>query len=367
MKKPIQKAEDNVNQLKKLNREYEKTKKALEKTTKFLRNILESSSSISIISTDLEQNILYWNPGAENIFEYKSSEIVGRHKINTIYSGKNTIKRANQIRKNIIKTKKGAVCELRQVTKTGRQLWSKMTLTPRLDEKGNVIGILGVGEDITEHKQADKKLYQTMERLKKTLEGIIHATEKIIETRDPYTAGHQRRVASLAKAIASNMGLDENIIEGIYMVGVIHDLGKISVPAEILSMPRRLTNAELALIRTHPQTGYDILKPIDFPWPVAEIVLQHHERLNGSGYPNRLESNEIMLEARILAVADVVEAMASHRPYRAAFSLKRALGEINQNKDILYDLKVVKSCLDLFNNKKFKFNVAREVSPLIGG
>lgn len=351
------------NELEQLKKQCWETKTRLEKTNNFLRNILESSSAISVISTDLQQNVLYWNSGAENIFGYKSSEIVGKHKVDIIYSGINTSKKADHIRKQIVKTKKGAVCELRQITKSGRQLWSKMTLTPSFDDKGNVIGILGIGEDITEHKKADKELHLTMNRLKKTLEGIIHTTEIIIETRDPYTAGHQRRVANLAQAIARNMGLSDHTIEGLYMVGVIHDLGKISVPAEILSMPRRLTSAEMTLIRTHPKTGYDILKPIHFPWPVAEIILQHHERLDGSGYPNRLSGKDIMLEARVIAVADVVEAMASHRPYRSAFTLNRALGEINQNKDILYDAKVVEACLDLFKNKKYKLEKSMNLQP----
>ncbi len=335
------------------------------KNDKLLTNILESSSSLSIISTDLDQNILYWNTGAENIFGYKASEVIGKKKIQIIYDGNEAKKRALKAKKLMISTKKGTECELRQITKSGKKLWSRMTLSPRLDEKGDVIGILGIGTDITQHKKLEDNLRETLKKLKKTLTGIIHATELIIETRDPYTAGHQRRVALLAKAIAENMKLSEQQIEGIYMVGMIHDVGKISIPAEILSMPRRLTPAEFNLIKNHPQAGYDILKNIEFPWPIADIILQHHERIDGTGYPKGLGGKDIMLEAKILMVADVIEAMASHRPYRAAFGLERALGEIKQNSGILYDPDVVDSCVELFEKEKFCFDNYESISPLL--
>jgi putative nucleotidyltransferase with HDIG domain len=176
-----------------------------------------------------------------------------------------------------------------------------------------------------------------------------------VERRDPYTAGHQHRVANLAAAIANEIGLSEEQIDGVRMASVIHDLGKIHVPAEILSRPGRLTENEFSIIKTHPQTGYDILKTEEFPWPVAQIVLQHHERMDGSGYPSSLSGEEILLEARILAVADVVEAMASHRPYRPALGIDKALEEISKNKGVLYDAKVADACLRLFTEKGFKF------------
>ncbi len=334
-------------------------------SNKLLTNILESSSSVSIISTDLNQNILYWNKGAENIFGYKASEVVGKMKVTTIYDGAESKKNALKAKKIIFSTKKGTECELKQITKSGKKLWSRMTLSPRLNEDGEVIGILGIGIDITKHKKLEHHLREIMVKLKKTLTGIIYATELIIETRDPYTAGHQRRVAMLAKAIAENMKLSEQQIEGVYMVGMIHDVGKISIPAEILSMPRRLTPAEFNLIKNHPQAGYDILKNIDFPWPVADIIIQHHERIDGTGYPKGISGNKIMLEAKIIMVADVVEAMASHRPYRAAFGLERALGEIKQNRGILYDPEVVDSCVDLFMKNKFAFENNESISPLL--
>ena len=335
------------------------------KNDKLLTNILESSSSLSIISTDLNQNILYWNIGAENIFGYKASEVIGKKKIQIIYDGPESTKRALKARKLIMNTKKGTECELKQITKSGKKLWSRMTLSPRFDEQENVIGILGIGTDITQHKKLEDNLRETLKKLKKTLTGVIHATELIVETRDPYTAGHQRRVALLAKAIAENMKLSDQQIEGIYMVGMIHDVGKISIPAEILSMPRRLTPSEFNLIKNHPQAGYDILKNIDFPWPIADIILQHHERIDGTGYPKGLGGKDIILEAKILMVADVIEAMASHRPYRAAFGLERALGEIKQNSGILYDPDVVDSCVKLFEKEKFCFDNYESISPLL--
>ena len=173
--------------------------------------------------------------------------------------------------------------------------------------------------------------------------------------RDPYTAGHQHRVTSLACAIAEEMGLSKEKTEGIRMAGVIHDVGKIRVPAEILSWPGQLTEIDFNLIKTHPQVGYDILKQIELPHQVTKIMLQHHERLDGSGYPEGLKAKDILIEAKVLAVADVVEAMASHRPYRASLGIDKALEEISKNKGILYDPKVVDSCLKLFNEKNFEF------------
>lgn len=194
---------------------------------------------------------------------------------------------------------------------------------------------------------------QGAERLRKGLEETVRVVATMVEMRDPYTSGHQQRVASLAKAIASEMGMHEEQKYGLYLAGLIHDLGKIQVPAEILSKPGRLTEMEFALIKAHPQTGYDVLKNIKFPWPIAQIVWQHHERLDGSGYPQGLKGGDILLEARILCVADVVEAMASHRPYRAGLGLQSALDEIRKNSGKFYDPEVVDACVKLFEQNKF--------------
>lgn len=208
--------------------------------------------------------------------------------------------------------------------------------------------------DITERKKAERELQKTAELYRNGLESTVQAMAAIVETRDPYTAGHQRRVAHLACAIAREMNIPEEKISGIRMAGIIHDIGKIRIPAEILTYPDILSDTEFRIIKLHPVVGYDILKAIDFPWPVAEIVQQHHERLNGSGYPYGLSGDDIIEEAKILAVADVVEAMASHRPYRPSLGIVKALEEISINRGILYDSATVDACLALFNKKSFK-------------
>jgi PAS domain S-box-containing protein len=238
---------------------------------------------------------------------------------------------------------------------TGRKGWFSTTKVPLRDSRGEIVGIVGIGRDITARKRAEEALRQSHAKLQRALEGTVHTLVATIELKDPYTAGHQRRVTQLACAIAKEMGLPQEQSEGLRMAGLIHDLGKITVPAEILSKPSRLSDLEYGLIRGHPQTGYGVLKDMDFPWPVADIVLQHHERLDGSGYPQGLLREEIMLEARILAVADVVEAMASHRPYRSAPGLDKALEEISQHSGVLYDAEVVDVCLTLFTEKRFTF------------
>jgi putative nucleotidyltransferase with HDIG domain len=210
-------------------------------------------------------------------------------------------------------------------------------------------------KEIKWRKNAEEGLNKSIEKLRKALDGTIQAMSLTVEIRDPHTAGHQRRVAQLSRSIAMAMGLSGERVNGISMAGVVHDLGKISVPAEILSKPGQITDIEMSLIRNHPQVGYDILKKIEFPWEIAQIVLQHHERSDGSGYPRGLSGENILLEAKILAVADVIEAMASHRPYRPSLGLAQALKEISENRGILYDPKVVDACIGLFNKKKFAF------------
>ncbi|MGB5932006.1 MAG: HD-GYP domain-containing protein [Anaerolineae bacterium] len=214
----------------------------------------------------------------------------------------------------------------------------------------------------TERKRAEGELQHTLERLRKALGGIIQAMALTVETRDPHTAGHQRRATDLARTIATYMGLSAGQIDGIRMAGVVHDLGKTSVPAGILNKSGRLTESEFGIIQTHPQVGYDILKTKGFPWPVAQIVLQHHERMDGSGYPKGLVGKDILLEARILAVADVVEAMSSHRPYRPALGIDKALDEVSGNKGVLYDPSVVDACFKVITEKGFKFEHGDEES-----
>lgn len=194
-----------------------------------------------------------------------------------------------------------------------------------------------------------------LDKLRRAMEGIVEAISVTVEMRDPYTAGHQKRVAELACAIARDMQLSEDEIYGLHMASVIHDLGKITVPAEILSKPGQLSGLEYELIKSHVQAGYDILKQIDFPWPLADIILQHHERMDGSGYPNGLKEEEILLPARILSVSDVFETIASHRPYRPSLGLQRAMDEIRENRGKLYDRRVADVCLALIEEERFWF------------
>ena len=233
--------------------------------------------------------------------------------------------------------------------KDGGAFWGSATMKAIRNGKDQILYYEGIIEDITERKLS-------IERLRKTLGGAVQAIASLVETRDPYTAGHQRRVADLARAIATEMGLSGDQIDGIRIAGTIHDLGKISVPSEILTIPRKLTALEYSLIKNHPQSGYDILKDIEFPWPIARMIVEHHERINGSGYPNGLPGEDLLSESKILSVADVVEAMATHRPYRPALGIDAALAEITANRGILYDPEVVDACLRLFHNKGYQIS-----------
>jgi len=203
--------------------------------------------------------------------------------------------------------------------------------------------------------QAEKpaQTLYSFDRLQRVYEEAIRAMGVMMEVRDPYTAGHQQRVSCICVEISKELSLPAQEVKGIQMAALIHDIGKLAFPAEILSKPGKLSDAEFDLIKTHPSVGYGIIKDIEFPWPIAQIILQHHERMNGSGYPAKLSSDNIPLEARILSVADVIEAMASNRPYRPSKGLNMALEEISNNKNILYDGDVVDACLKLFCTKGF--------------
>ena len=237
----------------------------------------------------------------------------------------------------------------------GRCMYLSISAAPLFGENGGVSEVVLSFNDITEHRRAEEKVIETIDKLRRGIEDTIRAMAMIVETRDPYTAGHQGRVAKLAVAIATDMELSEDQINGIRMAGMIHDIGKMNVPAEILSKPTKLSALEFNLIKSHAEVGCEILKTIEFPYPVAEIAHQHHERIDGSGYPLGLKGDEILIEARILALADVVEAMASHRPYRPSLGIDAALAEIKENKGTLYDTSVVDACLRLFREESFQF------------
>jgi PAS domain S-box-containing protein/putative nucleotidyltransferase with HDIG domain len=317
-------------------------------------SILSENAPFGMAMIDKDGSFIYINPKFKQMFGYDLSDIP---------DGKTWFKKAYpdpEYRHTVI----SAWTEDLKRTKAGEQRPEVFAVVCK-DGTEKMIDFIPVQletgiqimscEDITFRKQAEENLKQTLEKLRKSLMGTIQALSLTVEIRDPYTAGHQRRVSSLARAIAQEMGLSSNMVDTIRMAGIIHDIGKISVPAEILSKPGKITDIEMSLIKVHSQSGYDILKDVGLPYPVAEIVLQHHERLDGSGYPQYLKDNDILLETKIISVADVVEAISSHRPYRPALGIDIALHEIEKNKGILYDEYVVEACLRLFREKGFTF------------
>ena len=327
---------------------------ALKKSEEKYRSIFENAVE-GIFQTAPEGRFITVNPSMAHMHGFASPEemIAGIIDIGTqLY-----VNPEDRERYRAILEKKGEVnnFEAQVYRKDGNAIWSSTNARSIRDAAGNVSCFEGTTEDITSRKLAEEELKLTLDKLRKSLSGTIQAMSLTVETRDPYTAGHQRRVSSLARSIAQEMGLSNDTVDTIRMAGIIHDIGKISVPAEILSKPTKLTDIEFSLIQVHSQTAYDILKDVGLPYPIAEIVLQHHERLDGSGYPQGLKNGQILLEARIISVADVIEAIASHRPYRPGFGIDVALEEIEKNKGVFYDAGVVEACLKLFREKRFTF------------
>jgi PAS domain S-box-containing protein/putative nucleotidyltransferase with HDIG domain len=298
----------------------------------------------SIVVTDLEGNIINWNPAAERMFGYYKDEVF--HKTLGML--------ATRFVRGHLRDGRWTG-EMNFTRKDGTEGVCETNVIPLRDEHNTISAVFGVSHDVTEYKRAEQELQKSYHKLRETMIATVNTLASTVEMRDPYTAGHQRRVTILACAMAEEMDLAEEQFDGLRMAGLIHDIGKISVPVEILNKPGRLSETEFNIIRTHSRSGYNILKEIDFPWPVAQIILQHHERLDGSGYPQGLTDGGIMLEAKILAVADVVEAMASHRPYRPALGIEVALEEITKNRGILYEPEMVDVCTKLFTEKGFSF------------
>jgi PAS domain S-box-containing protein/putative nucleotidyltransferase with HDIG domain len=247
-----------------------------------------------------------------------------------------------------------SVYSFRIICKDGTIKWVELSATIIQWEKEPAT--LNFLKDITERKLLDEERNENYKKTRETLDATVNSIAMIVETRDPYTTGHQLRVSHLARDIAIQMGLSGDEREFITTAAIIHDIGKLSIPSEILSKPTKLTALEFELIKTHSQSGYNILKDIKFPWPVATVILQHHERINGTGYPHKLKGDEILLESRIVSVADVVEAISSHRPYRPTLGINFALDEITKNRGILYDANVVDYCIKLLNDKTYTFS-----------
>lgn len=339
-------------QLKKELQNMEKVRKELADSQANYQALVENINDV-IFSLDIEGTITYVSPVIELLSGYIPEEIIGKSFKEFILPIDASIVVAmfkNALNGNIEPQ------EYRVTCKDGTFRYVRSSTRPVI-KKGKVVSLTGVMSDITNRKQGEKDLEITLEKLRVSLDNSILMAASITEKRDPYTAGHQKRVSQLAVAIATEMNLPEETIKGIKFSAMIHDIGKISIPAEILSKPSVLNDIEYLLIKIHPQSGYDILKDIDFPWPIANIVLQHHERLDGSGYPNGLKAEEILLEARIIAVADVVEAISSHRPYRPSLGVDVALEEIQNHRNTYYDAKVVDTCVKLFKEKGYTFSL----------
>ncbi len=298
---------------------------------------------VGLYTTTPDGRIVNFNPRSSEILGYSVDELK-RKNVRDLYVDPEE----REVWLREILTRKYVERELRLKRKDGSVVWIRDTARLR-EEKDGRIFIEGSIQDITELKNLETSLRESLKRMEKLFDSTVMALSTTVEVRDPYTAGHQRRVTKLAMEIAMRMRLEDRV-RAIKIAGLLHDIGKIAIPSDILTKPTSLTDIEYMLVKEHPVVGYEILKKVDFPWPIARIVLQHHERINGSGYPDGLKGDEIMIEARILAVADVVEAISSHRPYRAALGIDRALEEIESQKGILYDPDVVDACLDIFEN-----------------
>ncbi|MDP2839292.1 MAG: PAS domain S-box protein, partial [Syntrophales bacterium] len=333
--------------------ERKRTEEALRESTEYLRNLI-TYAGVPIVVWNPDLSITEFNQAFERLSGFSREEVLGQP-LDILFPAESRDASLEHIKKTTGGERWDAVY-IPVAAKDGAVrlvLWNSANIP---DRWGRLAVTIAQGIDVTEHRQAEQRVAETLNRLRGALGGIIQVVSATVETRDPYTAGHQKRVANLARAIAQEMGLSEDQVEGLRTACVIHDLGKVSIPAEILSKPTKLSEIEYKLIQAHSQRGHDILRGIDFPWPVAEMVLQHHERMNGSGYPRGLKGEAILIEARILAVADVLEAMASHRPYRLTLGMDAALEEIEKNRGILYDPAAADSCLKLIREKGFRLD-----------
>jgi len=315
-----------------------------------LENIVDGINPDVLLVVDPDRNIIMCNASAKRMFGYDIDEVVNQRTDLLYFDRRSNSGRLHEIFEAL--EREGFHVGLATGKKKNGETIPLEIVTGNLSGRRGAVLLL---RDITDRKQAEEKLKGSFNKVRRLLEEMVHVLASTVEMRDPYTAGHQRRVTELVCAMAEELNLSQEQIDGLRLAASVHDIGKLYVPAEILNKPGRLTEIEFNLIKTHPQVGHDLLQSIEFPWPVAQIVLQHHERLDGSGFPRGLEREKILLEARILAVADVVEAMSSHRPYRPAFGMDEALKEISQNKGTRYDGQVVEACLRLFVAKGFTF------------
>jgi PAS domain S-box-containing protein len=325
----------------------------LRRLTMFLDSIVENIPDMIFVKNAGDLRFVRFNRAGENLLGYSREDLLGKNDYDLFLK-----EQADSFTEKDLNVLHGKALldipeELIETRNKGERILHTKKV-PILSPKGEPEYLLGISEDITDRKLAENELKRTLERLSRAINTTIQVIASTVEARDPYTSGHQTRSADLACAIATEMNLSLEKIEGIRMAASIHDLGKISIPAEILSKPTKLSELEFSLIKTHAERGFVMLKDVESPWPLAEIVYQHHERMDGSGYPRNLKGEEILIEARILMLADVVEAMASHRPYRPGLGIDAALAEIEKNKGVFYDKTAADACLKLFQEKGFK-------------
>ncbi len=323
--------------------------RALELNEIMFRSIAEQISEI-IFVTNQTGVTTYASPAVEAMTGYKPDEVIGHRFIE--FLAEEDIERAISSFQEGLKSKKDSTLEFRYRKKDGTIFYAELHVQYYENQ-----GFIGLLRDITNRKASEKKLHDSLMQLEHMMNGTLHAIANIVDAHDPYTAGHERHVGIIASDIAREIGWHEEQCKNLNLIGLVHDIGKISIPAEILSKSGRLSPIEYELVKTHAEQGYRILKDIEFPIPIAQIILEHHERMDGSGYPQGLKGNEILPESRILAVADVLEAMSSHRPYRSSLGIEAAISEIEAQRGTLFDIEVVDAMLRLIRKKGYQLPV----------
>ncbi|MEE4137354.1 MAG: HD domain-containing phosphohydrolase [Desulforhopalus sp.] len=330
--------------------ERERLLKSLEESKERYRNLIETTSDW-IWECDRDGKYTYSSPRVSDLLGYKPDEILNKTLMNIVSPQQE--KMFNATYKELLHGQKPINgLENTCLGKNGQVVVLENNAVPIFDDEGTFLGYRGIARDVTERRIAMETIRKNRDDLHASLEETVASLASTAEKRDPYTAGHQMRVDLLACAIAKQLGLPDQQLEGLHIAAMLHDIGKITLPSEYLAKPTKLTKEEMAIMKCHSEVGYEILKTIHFPWPVAEIVYQHHEHLDGSGYPRALTDKDILLEAKIIAVADVVEAMASHRPYRPSLGITMALDEIRSGRGTRYHAPSVDACLYLINEKK---------------